>query len=197
MREKLKQKKGFTIIELMAVIVIIAIIATLVITSVISYRERAKEEYISALKDQLELAARSYYSDNPKSLPRGQIEDGYKIYNSYVMASNLMVNNYFTNNLVDDEGNDCSSESYVTVSNVFGDYNYESCLICDGKVLNGNETYCKVQGPEIVNKSPYCSIKVEDTDREYTKKLSVYTNSTIKETPVNVAADGNYYVFEP
>jgi len=202
MREKLKQKKGFTIIELMAVIVIIAIIATLVVTSVISYREKAKEEYISALKDQLELAARSYYSDNPKSLPRGQIEDGYKIYNSYVMVSNLMVNNYFTNNLVDDEGNDCSSESYVTVSNLAGNYNYEPCLICNGRVLNEGG-YCSIDGNIAVNEAPYCTfveMDYEHEDFDFVRKLVLYTNSDI--TPevlsnninINVIGQENTYV---
>lgn len=193
---KYKKMKAFTIAELMAVIVIIAILATLVIASVISYRQRAINEYINSLKGELELAAKSYYLDNPKELPRGQVEGNYKIYNTSIMAYNLAQNNYFINELVDEGGNTCEDESYVIVNNKMGNYDYEPCLICNGKVLNNDDEYCTLEGPEIIKK-PYCSIKVDDTDREYTKKLSVYTNSVIIETPISAAKDGNYYAIKP
>jgi len=192
---KNKKMKAFTIAELLAVIVIIATLAVLIVSSVISYRQKAVDEYINSLKGELELAAKSYYSDNPKELPRGQIENNYKKYNTYIMASNLAHNNYFTNELVDDNGNSCEVESYVVIDNEFDTYDYNPCLVCNGKVLNEDDEYCKF-GPEII-KNPYCSIKVENTEREYTKKLVIHTNGTIISSSINAAKDGNYYVIEP
>lgn len=195
MKEKLKQKKGFTIVELLAVIVIIAVLATLVITSVIGYRENAKEEYMNTLKNQLALAAKSYYSDNPKELPRGQIEGDYKLYNTSVMASELAVNNYFTNELVDDNGNSCEAESYVVVSNMNGVYNYQPCLKCkDGEILLSQSGVCEI--PE--NTVPYCSVKVEN-ENQNVKKLTVYTNTTsgVVKSTIKAAEDGNYYAYKP
>jgi len=199
--EKTKNKKAFTILELMAVLIIIGILATLVIASVTSYKKRASEEYIESLENQIILAAKDYYSNNPTELPRGQIVNNEKIYSTSIMASKLAQDNYLTNELVDENDNSCE-KSYAIVDNIFGNYNYKPCLICDGKVLSVDENgdalgYCKVKGPEVVNKSPYCSIRVENTDRAYTKKLSVYTNATIIKAPVEVAKDGNYYVVKP
>ena len=195
--DKSNKKKGFTIIELMAVLIIIAILATLVITSVTSYKERARKEYVNSLVNQVELAAKDYYSDNPKELPRGQVEGNYKIYNTYVMTSKLQTNNYFTNELVDENGNDCSTESYVVVRNTNGNYNYEPCLICNGKVLNETE-YCKINGNVVVNDTPYCSVEVTNMNQNV-KKLTVYTNTTNEIVSSNIiaASDGNYYAYEP
>lgn len=44
-------KKGFTIIELMAVLIIIAIFATLVIGGIIRYSDDANDTYYDALKN--------------------------------------------------------------------------------------------------------------------------------------------------
>jgi len=195
MKEKLKQKKGFTIVELLAVIVIIAILATLVITSVISYREKAKEEYMNTLKDQLALAAKSYYSDNPKELPRGQVEGDYKRYNTSVKASDLAINNYFTNELVDNEGNSCEVESYVVVSNTNGEYRYQPCLKCkNGEEIVSQSGVCDVP----LNNVPYCTVEVQN-DILYVKKLIVHTNTTsgVVESTIKAADDGNYYAYKP
>lgn len=191
------KRKAFTIIELMAVLIIIAILATLVITSVTSYKERLREEYINSLVNQVKLAAKDYYSDNPTELPRGQIVGNEKIYNTYVMASTLQANNNFTNELVDENGKDCSTESYVVVRNTNGNYNYEPCLICNGKVLNEGE-YCKINGNQVVNDTPYCSVNVENANQNV-KKLTVQTNATngVIESTIIAASDGSYYAYKP
>lgn len=193
-------KKGFTLIELLAVIVIISILATLVVVSITKYKQVAKEQYLSSLESQLELAAKDYFTNNNVELPKGQIVDGKKILTTSVNAQYLNNSNYFTNKLVDDEGNDCSSESYVVVKNINGNYNYEPCLICNGKVMSENEQ-CEIGGNDTVVDAPYCTISVESLER-YEKKLIVNANTTtaieaVNEDDLIKQEDGSYIAYKP
>ncbi len=192
-----KNKKGFTLVEVLSVLIIMGILATLIVASIGKYKERAADEYINSLEGQMELAAKSYYSDHPNELPRGQIENGEKIYNTQIMASTLADAGYFTNELVDQNGNSCESKSYAIARNINNIISYDVCLICNGKVLN-ESAYCKLSGFEPVNNTPYCSIQVENMQQNV-KKLTVYTNTTnnVVSHDVKAANDGNYYVYKP
>ena len=97
-------KKGFTIIELMAVLIIIAILATLVIGVIIRYSDDANDTYYESLKKQIDLAGKSYYSDNPKIRPHGEILDGQKVIGKKLYVNELLQNNYLINDVVGANG---------------------------------------------------------------------------------------------
>ncbi|MDD5980132.1 MAG: polymorphic toxin-type HINT domain-containing protein [bacterium] len=192
-----KNKKGFTLVEVLSVLIIMGILATLIVASIGKYKERAADEYINSLEGQMELAAKSYYSDHPNELPRGQIENGEKIYSTKIMASTLADAGYFTNELVDQNGNSCEDQSYAIANNINSKISYDVCLICNGKVLN-ESAYCKLSGFEVTNTLPYCSVQVENMQHNV-KKLTVYTNKTnpVISHDITAASDGNYYVYKP
>ncbi|MDD5980133.1 MAG: Hint domain-containing protein [bacterium] len=196
-KTKNNHDKGYTLVELMAVLIIIGILTTLIVASIGRYKERASEEYINSLEDQMELAAKSYYSDHPEELPRGQIVGDEKINSTKIMASTLADAGYFTNELVDEQGNSCEEKSYAITNNINNKISYDVCLICNGKVLN-ESAYCKLLGFEPVNSTPYCSLS--SSEQNHMKKLTIYTNkngTVTSDQGVNPATDGSYYVYKP
>lgn len=98
-------KKGFTIVELMAVLIIIAILATLVIGVVTRYVNKGKDSYYNSLKNQISLAGKSYCYDSLKERPKGKINEnrdkvvGTKLYVDYLLDKNYLINDVFVVNL--------------------------------------------------------------------------------------------------
>ena len=62
-------KKGFTMIELLAVITLLGILTIIAIPSVRTLIEKGKKNYYATQRNQVELAAKEYLKDNPKLLP--------------------------------------------------------------------------------------------------------------------------------
>ncbi len=145
----MKRKNGFTMVELLGVLVIIAILAILVIPIVSNYVSMGKDTYNHKLAGQLAISGKSYYSDNKKELPTVVNKKTF----SYVTVSEMTGTNFITNKFVDADGNDCSS-SYVYVKEKkvnSGDYKYIPCLVCvnkKGEEINytDEDPYCHVVG---------------------------------------------------
>lgn len=124
-----KKKKGFTIIELLAAIVIVGIIATLATLAIGRYINQGHDAVDSQLEKQLVLSAKSYYSDN-KSKFITQDENGVVLW-----YTTLKSENYMANDLLDSNGNSCG-KSYVVVKN----NDYSACVVCD------NDGYSNTNG---------------------------------------------------
>ena len=62
------KRKGFTLVELLAVIAILAVIISIALISVTKIRENALIEIVETKKDQIEQAAILYGQDNPNEL---------------------------------------------------------------------------------------------------------------------------------
>lgn len=114
------KKKGFTIIELLAAIVIVGILASVAVLVINRYILQGHDTVNKQLEKQLVLSAKSYYSDNESNF-KNVDENGVIIW-----YTTLKANDYITNDLKDSDGNSCS-KSYV----VFKDNKYTSCIICD------------------------------------------------------------------
>lgn len=62
----LKKNKGFTLVEILAVIVIISILATAVIGAISLYVKKSKDAYNEDLEDQAVLVSKDYFVDDPR-----------------------------------------------------------------------------------------------------------------------------------
>ena len=105
-------KKGFTMIELLAAIVILGILSVLAIVGVSGLIEKSKEEDQRQQENTLKMAAESYYSSNRSELPK---EIGKK---KIISASDLKKSKYLKEDIKDKNGDLCMSgdnESYVEV----------------------------------------------------------------------------------
>lgn len=199
----MKDKKGFTLIEVLAVIVILAVIAGLIIPNIKRYKDKGNKEYYDKLKDNVILAAKDYYSNHPEELPRGQVTyvDGVEVrlYTTELSLQNLINNNYLTNEVVDTDDNSCvKPESKVVVTNMNGEYTYQLCYLCDGKLGSDNSDVCKYSNPQ----NSYCTIDANSVSGNAFKKELVVTNfgdtsaEIVPEGAFPADDDGKYYVEE-
>jgi len=142
---KFKNKKAFTMVELLAVIAIIGILAGVTIPSISKYVRSSKEEYKEDVKKTLTLAGKNYYSEHKSEQPQ---KDG--IYIKQITAKELATQKYITGTFQDADQNDCTNQSYVTAVYEKDTINYYPCLICEEKnyiTTEKEKEYCNLKTP--------------------------------------------------
>ena len=140
----LKKNKGFTLVEILAVIVIISILATAVIGAISLYVKKSKDAYNEDLEDQAVLVSKDYFVDDPSLLT-----------NDYVTFKELAAKGYLSKDFIDAYGNSCMENSYVKVEHETGNLNpnnakYHACIICDNDGYNNtkNNSNCDLKQKE-------------------------------------------------
>lgn len=66
---KKRKKVGFTITELLAVIVIMAILSSIAAGLIINYVKEGEKTYNSKIIDQVIIAGKNYFADNKAEIP--------------------------------------------------------------------------------------------------------------------------------
>ena len=132
-------KKGFTLVEVLGVIVILGILALLVTNGIMGYFREGKEDYNKKLANQLTISGKTYFSDHREMLPTVVTDQKY----AYVTVPEMQSNNYIKNRFIDSENRECS-DSYVFVKQVsdLNEYEYTPCLICEGKNYSEGSVVC-------------------------------------------------------
>lgn len=116
-----KNNKGFTLVELLAVILILGALAIIAMPSITKYFAKSNEEIRNTLEKNLELAAKDYVIDNEEDV-------------SYVSVITLMQHHYLSEKIIMKGKEDCS-DSYVFIDKG----NYSACLVCDGKLVSNHK----------------------------------------------------------
>ena len=124
-------KKGFTMIELMATITLLGIMSTLAVVSVSKYLNKSKKAVYRDYEDTLKNATTNYFLDHTGLLP--EIND---VRGTKVLATTL-VNEGYLENMKDPKNNSlyCNNSSYVIVTRKDNvgfnmDLEYRVCLVC-------------------------------------------------------------------
>ena len=167
--------KGFSLVEILATIVIIGIVSTVGIVSVNSMINKSRQHFYESQKQQMVLAAQSYVNDNRNILPRNV--GGMK----KIKLSVLREKNYLKEDIIDQDKNVCDqNKSYVTVykSNQT-EYKYHGYLDCPACKKNG--AVCYEDDGEL---KPVISIDFPDTNNQgnalfnKNKKISIIMKAT-------------------
>ncbi len=113
----MKNNKGFSLIELLAVILIIGILASIAIGGVMYMLETAKENYYKTQEELLIASAREYYLNNRYDLP----DSG----NSKTLSTNTLLKAGYVDDIKDHNSNECTSIDVLIKHNVgTNDYEY-------------------------------------------------------------------------
>lgn len=102
-----KRQRGFTLVELLAVIVILGILSTIGIASVTRLIQKSKEEKVNSQKNAIIMAAQSYTQANKQILPKS-IGEVVKI-----PVKDLLNTKYLTEEITNDKGETCMEKSFI------------------------------------------------------------------------------------
>ena len=130
----IRKKKGFTLVELLATIIILGLLVTIAYISVSSILNSGDDSYYESQENMLVLAGREYYADHRSELPK-EIGD-----TSNVSLETLVEENYIEQ-ITDKDGNDCDNDnSGVTVQKITEkDFQYYGTLICGAYQTNSDK----------------------------------------------------------
>ena len=123
--KKIKNNKGFSLIELLAAIVVLSIISVITIVGVTRYLETSKDQKVIQNKKNVSIAAELYLQANRDLLPK-MIGESKRI-----QVSDLRKANYIKEDITNKDGEDCMKKSYVYVVKLSEtDYSYNTVLVC-------------------------------------------------------------------
>ena len=126
------KKSGFTLLELLATIIILGLLTTIVIGVILPLLNRGNDEYYKNQENMLVLAARDYFADHRSRLPK-------EIGETSTVTLKELIEGKYIDPIKDKEGVDCDLEkSTVVVQKITEkDYQYYVTLVCNGD--NDNE----------------------------------------------------------
>ena len=133
------RNKGFTLAELLAVIIIMGLLAAIIFPTIDTSLSNSKDSSLNVLKSNIIDATKDWSLDNLNSLPENGSSINVKLEKIKQGYLPLNVKNPKTGYII-------SNESYVTITNVNGKYKYEvyiydipdSILDDDAIVFTGN-----------------------------------------------------------
>ena len=132
----MKNKKGFSLIELLAVVIILAILLIITIPNVIRYISKGKNSYYISIEKQLNTTGSTYMEDYHSLLPK-------QVGHLRIISIEELVSNKYIDEIKDENGNKCTGQ--VVVEKIKKDsYTYNTCLICgeDGKLYKSDQEIC-------------------------------------------------------
>ncbi len=159
-------KKGFTLVELLAVITILGILMSVAIGAVSWILESAKDNFYKTLEKNILLTAETYYSDHRASLPKNI---GQK---AKIGLQALVNSNYIKKDEIVDYGKqqcDITSSFVVVTKKSKKDYSYELYLKCPSKTI----------GDPSIGKSNSSSITISASISYITKAMTITGSGVI------------------
>lgn len=118
-------KKGFTLIELIAAIAILGIMSGIAVAAVSTILKNSREEYYKSLRSTIVMAAKSYYADHRSMLPKtGKTRK--------ITVQKLVETKYLEKKpTAHDKETLCVDGTYVEVTKIAKDkYDYKITLTC-------------------------------------------------------------------
>ena len=170
--------KGFSLIELLATIVILGVLVSLAYMGVSTILNKKDESYYNAQKDMLNLAGKEYFVDYREKLPKD-------IGATATVKLKTLIDEKYIDPIKDKNGNDCNyEESFVTVQKITEkDYQYYTTLICEDYQITTDKT------KPVIEFSP----NTKSTTKTITIKMSITDNESVASYRYVIEKDGEIY----
>ena len=118
-------RKGFSLVEILAVIVIVGTLSFFAISSITRYINQSRKEKVAQDKKNVSMAAQLYLQSNRNLYPK-LIGDETRI-----NLADLKKKSYLKEDIVNDAGESCMEKSFVRVYKLNeGDFSYTTYLYC-------------------------------------------------------------------
>lgn len=213
--QQIKKEKGFTLIEVLCVIVMLGVLATIVSIGVSKVLKNSKETFYNKQMKMITLAAKTYYSDNRNLLPTNIAET------NEVKLSTLIENKYI-DSIKDSSGNACTNTDETTVKVVKvsqNEYDYSVTFNCNNVIIKNdsnptvvpdgevNITFTPKEGSSNIGfmdvimkvdgskQYKYVIYKKEDTSNTVFKEVKgTFSKTTNNEVTIKINGSGTYYI---
>ena len=165
--------KGFSMVELLAAVAIMGVLATIAIVSVSTVLENADEKHYETQEKNMIMAAQSYAQDNRNILPKA-------IGDTRVITLEELQRSKYIGNVVDRGKKNCEQGSVTIFKYSKDGYSYRTHLVCPAKTI-GNDPSESMDGPKVnLNvagsyKDPYFTYSVEPRDANDDGKIISYS----------------------
>ena len=175
--------KGFSLVEILAAIVILGLLSAIAIVSVNYILGKAEQEYYKSQKDEIILAAKSYTQDNRNSLPK---RVGMR---TEIKLSTLQAKKYI-GKVVDRHKNECDANETIVQVYKYDKthYSYSVTLVCPSYKITENAKanaqseitfeYAGITSENINYKNVKATITMKDEDKIASYNYVVYRNGT-------------------
>lgn len=182
MKKNKKKVKGFSLVELLAVITILGILTLISVVSIQRIIVKAKQEYYNALERNMIMAAESYITNHNELKPK---VDG----DSKDITLETLKNNKYIDEVVDYYKEKCDDKkSYVRVFNYNKELHYTAYLECPNYKSNPLEKYANIKAAITFDGNlDDANAKLELQDEEY--GLASYKYEIIKNNKVVYKSD--------
>lgn len=176
----MKNRNGFTLLELLATIIILGLLTTLVVGTVIPILKRSHNEYYKSQEKMLLLAGKEYFADHRSELPK-EIGETSKV------TLKTLIEEKYIDPIKGRNDNDCNFEKSSVIAQKVSNtkYEYYASLICED---DNYETKGDHQGP-VIKFSP----NKDSSMTKITVKMSVTDNEEVKQYRYIINKDGALY----
>ena len=177
--EKIRNNYGFSMVELLAAVAILGVLAAIAVVSVGTVLENAEEKHYETQEKNMIMAAQSYVQDNRNLLPK-------RVGDSRVVTLQELQNAKYIGDVVDRSKKNCS-EGTVTVFRYSKEgYSYTAYLKCGSKVIGS-------QSSEI--KGPIINLNASQADNNYKNAYFTYSILPNSENDGEIVSY-NYQIFK-
>ena len=157
---KIDKNKGFSLVEILAAIVILGLLSTIAIVSVNYILQKAEKEYYKSQKDEIILAAKSYTQDNRNSLPK-------RVGMRTEITLKTLQDKKYIGKVVDRHKRECDKDETVVQVYKYDKthYSYTVTLVCPGYNVKKNTEDDKTGTIDI----KYTGIPKDEEEIDYKK----------------------------
>ena len=133
----MKNKKGFTLIEMIGVVIIIGIIAIIAFNTFTGNLKEFRDDYYTDLERTLSESGKEFFNDNRRFRPDS-------VFFAQKVTLDVLVAKNYISEVEDYNGNSCRNDSYVIIiKEGKDDYTYHSCLVCsEDNFDNTDDSLC-------------------------------------------------------